>query len=102
MLRNPEEYQGKNAYWFGEIVQVVSKSKNYSVFRINVSCEKYEYIDGYMCSDTMYVTYYGSDSFIEDDMVKMWGAMNGTETYTTVLGASVTIPKFTAKYMELQ
>lgn len=55
-----------------------------------------------MCSDTVYVTYYGTDSFIEDDMVKMWGVMNGTETYTTILGASVTIPKFTAKYMELQ
>ena len=102
VLRNPDEYQGKNAYWFGEIVQVVSKSKNYSVFRIDVTCEKYEYIEGYMCSDTVYVTYYGTDSFIEDDMVKMWGVMNGTETYTTILGASVTIPKFTAKYMELQ
>lgn len=102
VLRAPEEYQGKNAYWFGEIIQVVSKSKNYSVFRIDVSCEKYKYIDGYTCSDTVYVTYYGSDSFIENDMVKMWGEMNGTETYTTILGASVTIPKFTAKYMELQ
>lgn len=102
VLRIPEEYQGKNAYWFGEIIQVVSKSKNYSVFRIDVSCEKYKYIDGYTCSDTVYVTYYGADSFIENDMVKMWGEMNGTETYTTILGASVTIPKFTAKYMELQ
>ena len=102
VLRNPDEFKGKQAYWFGKIVQVVSKSQNYSIFRIDVTCEKYEYLDGYYCDDTVYVTYLGQDSFIEDDMIKMWGIMNGTETYTTVLGASVTIPKFTAEYMELQ
>lgn len=34
-------------------------------------------------------------------MVKMWGTMNKTYTYTTVLGTSLTIPKFEAKIMEL-
>ncbi len=101
VLRNPEKYTGKRAYWFGEIVQVVSKSSVGSTFRINVSCTKYKYMSGYSCPDTIYVTYYGSDSFIEDDMVKMWGTMNGTKTYETVLGASLTIPQFNAEYMTL-
>lgn len=102
VLRNPSDYKGKNAYWFGEIVQVVDKSLYSSTFRIDVTCEKYTYSSGYYCDDTIYVTYYGDQSFIEDDMVKMWGTMEGTQTYTTVLGASVTIPKFNAVYMELQ
>lgn len=102
VMRNPNDYQSKNAYWFGKIVQVVSKTSNYSVFRIDVTCEKYSYSEDYYCKDTIYVTYFGNQSFIEDDMVKMWGTMNGTETYTTVLGGSVTIPKFIATYMELQ
>lgn len=102
VLRNPSDYKGKQAYWFGEIVQVVDKSAYSSTFRIDVTCEKYSYSDGYYCDDTIYVTYYGDQSFIEDDMVKMWGTMEGTQTYTTVLGASVTIPKFSAQYMELQ
>lgn len=102
VLRNPSDYSGKNAYWFGKIVQVVDKSQKSSTFRIDVTCEKNEYIEGYFCNDTVYVTYYGAQSFIEDDMVKMWGTMNGTQSYTTVLGASITIPKFNAKYMELQ
>ena len=102
VLRNPSDYKGKQAYWFGEIVQVVDKSTYSSTFRINVTCEKYTYSSGYYCDDTIYVTYYGDQSFIEDDMVKMWGTMDGTQTYTTVLGASVTIPKFNAQYMELQ
>lgn len=102
VLRNPSDYKGKRAYWFGKIVQVVDKSAYSSTFRIDVTCEKYSYLDGYYCDDTIYVTYYGDQSFIEDDMVKMWGTMEGTQTYTTVLGASVTIPKFSAQYMELQ
>lgn len=35
-------------------------------------------------------------------MVKMYGTMDGTQTYTTVLGARVTVPKFTAQYIDLQ
>lgn len=102
VLRNPSDYKGKNAYWFGEIVQVVDKTSYSSTFRIDVTCKKYTYSSGYYCDDTIYVTYYGDQSFIEDDMVKMWGTMEGTQTYTTVLGASVTIPKFNAVYMELK
>ena len=102
VLRNPSDYNGKKAYWFGKIIQVVDKSQKSSTFRIDVTCQKNQYLEGYFCDDTIYVTYYGEQSFIEDDMVKMWGSMDGTKSYTTVLGAGVTIPKFNAKYMELQ
>ena len=102
VLRNPENYKNRNAYWFGEIVQVVSKSSYSSIFRIDVDCEKLHYSGGYLCTDTIYVVYNGSESFIEDDMVSMWGTMDGTQTYTSVLGSQITIPKFQAKYMELK
>ena len=100
VLRNPDNYKGKRAYWFGKVVQVVDKSKNESTFRIGVSCKKYS--KEYYCSDTIYVTYYGDKSFIEDDIVKMWGTMDGTQTYTSILGAKITIPKFKVEYIELQ
>lgn len=102
VLRNPEKYTGKKAYWFGEVLQVVDKTELYATYRVGVSCTKYKYIGGYSCPDAIYVTYFGEGNFIEDDIVKMYGTMNGTETYTTVLGASVTIPKFTAQYIDLQ
>ena len=100
-LRYPDKYKGTKARWFGEIVQVVSKSSNYSEFRVSVDCVPYQYIGGYNCENTIYVQYYGSESFIEDDMVNMWGTMQGNYTYTTVMNASMTIPKFRAEYMEL-
>lgn len=101
VLRTPNDYINKHAYWFGEIVQVVEKSENYSIFRVYVNCEKYYYIDGYSCSDAIYVVYRGSESFIEDDMIKMWGTLNGNVTYETKWGNYLTIPKFYAEYMEL-
>lgn len=101
LLRNPSDYYDKNAYYFGQILQVVSNKANYKSYRVGVDCTKYSYIDGYYCDNDIFVEYYGNDVFIEDDMVKMWGTMNKTYTYTTVLGTSLTIPKFEAKIMEL-
>lgn len=101
VLRTPNDYINKQAYWFGEIFQVVEKSENYSVFMVSVNCKKYYYIDGYSCSDTIYVVYRGSESFIEDDMIKMWGTMNGNITYETIKGYDLTIPMFYAEYIEL-
>ena len=101
VLRTPNNYINKQAYWFGEIFQVVEKSENYSTFMVNVNCKKYYYIDGYSCSDTIYVVYHGSKSFIEDDMIKMWGTMNGNFTYKTIKDYYLTIPNFYAEYIEL-
>lgn len=98
VLRNPENYLYEKAYWFGVIYQDVG----YGNYRVGIDCTKYKYSSGYSCDNTIYVTYYGDEKFIEDDVVKMWGYMNGTKTYTTVLGASMTIPKFVAEYITLQ
>lgn len=102
VLRTPSDYTGKRAYWFGEVLQVVNNSSYSATYRVGVSCTKYKYIGGYSCPNTIYVTYYGDKNFIEDDMIKMYGTMEGTQTYTTIMGASVTVPKFSASYIDLQ
>lgn len=98
VLRSPDEYKNTKAYWFGEVVQVVG----YGYYRVNVDCKKYQYISGYSCSNTLYVYYGGDINLIDDDMVKMWGYMNGNKTYTTVLNSSVTVPYFVAEYVTIQ
>lgn len=98
VLRTPEQFEGRKAYWFGEVVQVVGSN----TYRVDVNCKKYQYISGYSCEDTIYVEYNGDTRLIEDDMVKIYGSMDGTQTYTTVLGASVTVPKVSAKYIDIQ
>lgn len=39
--------------------------------------------------------------FLEDDIVTFYGTYDGLYTYETILGASVTIPSVTARYMTL-
>ena len=94
-LRYPDKYKGTRTYWYGEIVQRVSASQ----FRVNVNCKRYQYISGWNCSDTIYVVYEGDESFIEDDMVKIWGELDGNYSYTAVLGNEITLPLVRAKYM---
>lgn len=98
LLRNPSDYIGKKTYFFGQILQKIG----YTQYRVGVDCSKYNYIEGYHCDNTIYVTYYGDASLIEDDMVELWGTMDGTQTYTTIMGATMTIPKLYAKYATLK
>lgn len=102
VLRNPNDYYGTNVYWFGQILQIVSKTSYETTMRVGVDCEKYQYLDRYSCENTIYVNYYGSISLIEDDMIKIYGTMDGLMSYTSVLGASITIPQVFAKYIELK
>ena len=97
LLRNPSDYQDKKTYFFGKILQKVNNTQ----YRVGVDCSQYNYISGYHCDNTIYVTYYGDTSLIEDDMVNMWGTMDGNQSYTSVMGASVTIPKLNAKYISI-
>lgn len=99
--RYPDKYKGKKIYFLGKIVQVVSKSETKSVFRVGVSCEKYSYSSGYSCPDIIYVIYFGSNSFIEEDIVEMWGELDGNKTYTSALNVSITIPAYKTQIMEV-
>ncbi len=103
VLRYPNNYDGKKAYWFGKVTQLVSKTSYSTEMRISVNCERNRYsAGGWLCSDALYVTYYGNESLIEDDIIKMWGELSGSVTYTTIFGGSVTIPSFTATYITRQ
>lgn len=99
VLRNPSDYSGKSAYWFGVITQKVSSYQ----YRIGVDCTRNRFSEsGYVCSNHIYATYYGDTALIEDDVVKVYGSMTGSTTYTSIFGASITIPSISAKYIYIQ
>ena len=93
LARDPDTYEGKRVKFTGEVVQVM-EGEYITSFRINIS--KY--------SDTVYVLYSPDDGdprILEDDSVTFYGEYTGLYTYTTVLGASVTIPSVVAKYIDI-
>lgn len=99
LARNPDKIKGQNVKITGEVIQVM---KDYTTTNIRVNITKSDY-DFY--TDTVYITYTpeaGEDKILEDDIITIWGTSQGDCTYTTVLGATVTLPLIEAKYIELQ
>lgn len=102
VLRNPENYNGKPAVWYGKVLQIIDKDTNETIMRVGVNCSYNSYAtNNHICSDAIYVIYSGSTSLITDDMINMWGNMNGSHSYETVLHATMTIPAFKASYVQL-
>ena len=105
IARAPGQYKGKQAKFTGEVIQVQQEmllGKIYYVLRVNIT-KTGSYYTYY--TDTIYVTYTASEDdprILEDDIVTMYGELQGEKTYTTVMGASMTIPYFSAEYIDIE
>lgn len=97
LARDPDTYVGKNVKFVGEVIQV-SEGSGSTIMRVNVTKGKYGW------DDTMYVTYTpksGEPRILEDDIIAIYGEMQPIKTYTTVMGADVSIPAIDAKYIDI-
>lgn len=105
LSRNPDKYKGKKYELTGEIIQVQEISYSDTVtLRINITKETYEYLDEVHYTDTILATVNipkGDDKLLEEDIITFWGECEGSYTYTSVLGSSITLPKIDIKYYEL-
>ena len=97
--RTPDNYKGLPAVFTGEVAQVLESSYSSTInLRVNVTQGEYGWWD-----DTIYVSYTmpsGSPRILEKDIVTIYGDLDGLESYTAVLGNTVTIPRIKAKYIE--
>ena len=99
LARNSEEKIGNKYVFTGEVVQVVYDTEDGECeYRIAVTKDEY---DSY--SDIVYVYYTRgeNDKLIEEDIVTFYGEASGEESYTSVLGESITIPAVTAVYVDI-
>ena len=97
LARNPSQYEGQYVKYNGKVVQVM-ESSFYKAYRVNVTKNRYYY------DDTVYVTYItfeDGNRVLEDDIITFYGEYDGLYSYETVMGATVTIPKVNAKYIEI-
>ena len=86
VLRYPNNYDGQQVSITGKVIQ---KSDGYGGHVTLRVATRGSY------KDVFYIEYNTSDietSIIEKDKVTIYGICTGTTTYTTVMGASVTIP----------
>lgn len=100
LARQPEKYKGKQLCFKGEVAQVSEPLFGKSItYLIQVTCGEYGFWD-----DTVYVTYTlpdGAPKILEDDIVMLYGECDGDYSYTSVLGARITVPYIKAKYIDI-
>ena len=101
LARSAEEKVGTKVKFTGEIQQVVYDSEDgTSEYLISVTKDEFDFWD-----DNVYVYFNASNTdtkFLEEDIVVFYGEASGEESYTSILGESITVPKVTAVYMELE
>lgn len=79
----------------GRVLQIIEDSYTASI-RLAVA----QTSRGWSSSDIVYVVYYGSTTIYEDDIITVYGTIDGFHTYTSVAGHQITLPKIIAHYYE--
>ena len=105
IARNPNDYEGLKAKFEGQVIQVVEHGDNITM-RVEITKEENQFAkNGYLYSDPIYVEYTrkseAESRILDDDVIMMYGTLNGTKSYDTVLGDNVTIPFFKAEYIDI-
>ena len=100
IMRNPDNYSGKKVKFTGEVQQVSTGAFSSVALLVAVTKGDYGYYD-----DNIYCTYTYSDNesrIMEDDIITIYGICEGDYTYTSVLGAGITVPKIDIKYIQIE
>lgn len=91
--KNPDAHLGERLRFTGEIVQIM-ENDGVTVMRVNVTKTRYGY------DDTIWVEYPGSVDVYEEDVVWIWGVCFGKFSYTSTIGAEISLPGLFAKFVE--
>ena len=92
--RNPKTYKGQKAKVTGKVIQAQEGWFDSVTLRVQDNND-----------DIWYVTYTmgkNESRILEKDIITVYGTCEGVETYTTILGSSVTIPAIEAKYIDIK
>lgn len=99
IARNPNDFVGQKAVFTGQVIQVQENGKN-TVLRVSVTQGDYG-----IWEDTIYVDYSRKSDeesrILEDDIVTLYGELNGLMHYTAVFGNQISIPHVLAQYIDI-
>ena len=93
LLRSNEEYVNSIVYYKGEVVDVVHRWDD--TYQLFITLDT----DELFSSDWLAVHYTGP-RILEDDLVEVYGVVNGLYKYKTVRGDQNIVPEIDALYLE--
>lgn len=89
IMRSPSTYEGSKMSAYGRVLQI-SQGLFSTVMRVATQ-GRWDNVFYITCSNSQ------AAGIIEDDYITIYGECDGTETYTTIMGGSVTIPALDAE-----
>lgn len=97
LARNPEKYKGLALTYTGKISQVIEPTFGNTVtLRIDVTKTDYDFYE-----DTIYATVKlakEDERLLENDIITFYGECDGMQSYTSILGQKISIPKIDIRY----
>lgn len=93
--KNPDKYAGEYVKYKGQIIQIMEDETSTDI-RLAVTKDSY----GYDFNDVIYITYEGTTEFVEDDIVTVYGTVEGSLTYESQAGYQITLPHIEAEIFE--
>jgi len=88
LARTPDDFKGQKVKFSGKVLQVVEDS-GYNVIRLAVNSDYDKVI---LCVYSPQIT---SGRILEDDIITIYGTSEGTTSYQSTLGGTITIPSVT-------
>ncbi|NLC75660.1 MAG: Ig domain-containing protein [Clostridiales bacterium] len=95
VMRYPDEYEGQNVSFTGHVLQVMF-GDTYTEYRISSRGRYDDVVYVRMLNDTY------NQTILEDDNVVVYGKYKGRHTYTSTMGAQVTVLFIEGIYAELR
>lgn len=102
LMRNIDDKVGDKVVMTGKVNQVIYESDSGdspSQYKVAVTYDADT--DWYDDDIVLYFTRGDSPKLLEDDVITLYGEVTGSESYTTVLGANVTVPAITGVYVTI-
>ena len=99
LARNPDDYQGKKVKFTGQVLQVFELTDEIQV-RLATKDSGW----GTYYEDVVYLYFRSaliSSRILEDDVITVYGTAQGLHSYTTVMGATVTLPLIQVDKIEM-
>lgn len=93
--KDPDSFKGTPVKFTGQVVQI-QESGGQGVIRLAVTKESY----GWSFSDIIYVNYTGHNDYIENDILTVYGILQGSYTYTSQANFQITLPSMEACSIE--
>lgn len=93
LSKNPDKYTTDRFQFFGQIA-FIRESSGVTEIQLNITPDGWGY-----WSDEVYVTYNGSTSFVQGDLIQVWGDCTGSYEYKSIAGWDMSVPGLTARYV---